>query len=59
MPKYIVELKETRTFKVPVTARDKDAAYEIASGIYETDSTSDMFDSVERHAVYLASEVKP
>lgn len=51
MPKFIVELKETRTFKVEIEATDEDAAYELAEEIYPEASISDQFDSVERHSI--------
>jgi hypothetical protein len=54
MPKFIVECKETRTHVVEVEADDEDEAWEIVETQFPEGSKSDQFDSLEKHAVYLA-----
>lgn len=47
MPKFTVQVWETRAYWVPVEADDEDDAKEIASEDYITESTRDEFVSVE------------
>lgn len=47
MPRFIVELWETRSYVVPVEAKDADDAKEIAEDMYAELSTQDSFVSVE------------
>lgn len=47
MPRYEVEVWETRSFVVPVEAPDEDEAKEIALDNYDELSTEDSFVSIE------------
>ena len=54
MPKFIVECKETRTHVVEVEADDEEDAWERVKDEFPEGSVSDQFDTLEKHAVYLA-----
>lgn len=54
MPRFVVEIKETRTYKLVVEADDEDEAYELACEQFPDGYVSDQFDSFERHAVYVS-----
>lgn len=53
MPKYIIEIWETRSYHLVVEANDKDEAKEIASDDYAELSTRDEFVSVEVREIEL------
>ncbi len=57
VPKYIVEVWETRSFEVHVEAADADEAKEIAVEDYDELSHKDEFVSVEFRELSLADDV--
>jgi hypothetical protein len=58
MPKYIVEIWETRSFEVHIEADDEDAAKDIATEDYDELSYKDEFVSVEFREIWIEDDGK-